>query len=126
MATKNQKNISNPIHDIVDESKIDPKHKNRLDKQNLALDIIETKINVLHESGQTINKKIRDTSEDLSFLDNDVDNNINQVNRTNIITKLLLEQKDCCCGMGFMPIIIVLTVSFLLGVFVLVIAIQNP
>lgn len=120
---KNNDSIDNSFDDNQNNDKMNPIYKQRIDKQNTALDIIDNKLNILGENSSIIKNKLIDTTTDLSLLDDDVENNITQVNRTNVITEQILKRKDCLCGLGYWPIIVFLVISFLLGITVLVLII---
>lgn len=129
---ENSTNI-NPMH--IDQSNqssqsskyngttINPKYTKRMEKQDIVINIIDKKINTLSGNAAETNKKIIDTSDDLKFLDDDVENNICEVDRGNRLTQIQLEKTECC-GFGYFPIIFLLIGLLLLGIILIVIGIE--
>lgn len=124
--TLRSRDVVSPMHQLSnDDSKIDPKYKQRMDKQDLVISVIDQKLDILGGHASTAKEKIKETSDDLKFLDEDIENNLAQVNRTNVMTEKALDKKDCFCGFGYWPVIFMLIGLAILGVIMIVIGIET-
>ncbi len=87
---------------------INPLHRDRMQKQDDTLDLISQGLGRLGENASKTKMELDEQNRDLYSLDNDVENNLNDVNLTNIKMKQELNRKDCCgrwCIIGMVAII---------------------
>jgi hypothetical protein len=107
--------VSNPLH-----SNINPKYKKRIYDQDNLLSQVYTVVDALGKNARQTNETLVRQNDDLQYLSNDIEKNIDNVKTATSVTNIELNRKDCCCGYGYWPWIIGFIVLIFVAIALLV------
>lgn len=121
--------VSNPLHSNTNVSSsttnatginMNPKYKKRIDDQDALLSQVGTVVDALGENARQTNATLVRQNDDLQYLENDIERNIDNVKTATSATNRELNRQDCCCGYGYLPWIIGFIVLIFVAIALLV------